>query len=87
MLIITYKERIKAMKKVLTIDGMHCNHCKMSVEKALAGVSSVADVKVNLEKKEAVVSGDALDEAALTKAVTDAGFAVTAVKDKKGIFG
>ena len=75
------------MKKVLSIDGMHCNHCKMSAEKALMNVSGVSDVKVNIEKKEAVVSGDALDNEALTKAVSDAGFTVTAVKDKKGIFG
>ena len=75
------------MKKVLSIDGMHCNHCKMSAEKALMGVAGVTDVKINLEKKEAVVTGDALENEALTKAIADAGFTVTAVKDKKGIFG
>lgn len=31
-------------KKVLKVDGMSCNHCKMSIEKALKGIGAAATV-------------------------------------------
>ncbi len=63
-------------EKVLKIEGMTCMHCKMAVEKALKGVSGVTAVQVDLAGKKAAVSGSA-DEAAMAKAVEDAGFKVT----------
>lgn len=76
------------MKKIMTINGMQCEHCKMSVEKALIGVAGVNDVKVDLKKKNAVVTlGEAVEDNALKDAVTAAGFEVVEVKEKKGIFG
>lgn len=38
-----------------TISGMTCKGCRTKVERALAGVESVSNVEVNLEKKEAVI--------------------------------
>ncbi|NLB17961.1 MAG: heavy-metal-associated domain-containing protein [Syntrophomonadaceae bacterium] len=61
---------------VLKIEGMTCNHCKMAVEKALKGVPGVDDVKVDLAKKEAVVTGSP-EWAAMVKAVNEAGYKVT----------
>ena len=68
------------MNKTMKIEGMMCAHCKMRVEKALAAVPGVSGAKVDLEKKQAVVTltGEVSD-AALTKAVTDAGYDVAAV--------
>lgn len=43
------------MDKILKIEGMMCNHCVMHVEKALAATPGIAEVKVNLENKEARV--------------------------------
>ncbi|MBI5591258.1 MAG: heavy-metal-associated domain-containing protein [Deltaproteobacteria bacterium] len=60
---------------ILKIEGMSCNHCKMSVEKALKGVPGVTDVQVDLAEKQAVVTGSA-DLAVMSKAVADAGFKV-----------
>ena len=60
---------------VLKIEGMSCGHCKMSVEKALKAVAGVVSASVDLEKKEAVVTGTA-DRDALVKAVEDTGFDV-----------
>lgn len=60
---------------VLTIEGMTCMHCKMSVEKALKGVPGVISAQVDLTKKQAVVAGSA-DQAVMSKAVADAGFKV-----------
>lgn len=40
-------------KQVLKVNGMSCNHCKMSIEKALKGIG--VDVAVNLEEKTVTV--------------------------------
>jgi copper chaperone len=60
---------------VLKIEGMTCNHCKMAVEKALKAVSGVTSAIVDLEAKQATVTGSAKREA-LVKAVEDADYTV-----------
>ncbi|TGE31143.1 cation transporter [Desulfosporosinus sp. Sb-LF] len=60
---------------ILKIEGMTCNHCKMRAEKALQGVTGVESAKVDLEAKEAVVTGE-VDHANLVKAVEEAGYSV-----------
>ncbi len=50
-------------------------HCKMSVEKALKGVSGVSAVQVDLAGKKAIIEGTAEDKT-MVKAVEDAGFKV-----------
>ncbi|ABM27954.1 Heavy metal transport/detoxification protein [Nitratidesulfovibrio vulgaris RCH1] len=37
----------------LNVQGMSCNHCKMSVTKALSDIPGVKDVDVSLEKAQA----------------------------------
>ncbi|MFO0745669.1 MAG: metal-transporting ATPase [Myxococcota bacterium] len=61
----------------LAIEGMTCGHCVAHVDKALRAVPGVSDVKVELTAKRATVTGDASD-AALAKAVHDAGYDVVA---------
>lgn len=39
--------------KTIKINGMRCGHCVGAVTKALAGISGVSNVNVNLEKGEA----------------------------------
>jgi copper chaperone len=60
---------------VIKIEGMSCNHCKMAVEKALKAVTGVESAEVDLEKKQAVVTGSA-QVADLHAAIEDAGFTV-----------
>ena len=74
-------------KKILTVEGMHCNHCASGVVKAVCSVEGVKDAKVNLDKKTctAKLSAEVSDDA-LKSAVKDAGFEVTAIETKKGIF-
>ncbi|MBZ4654064.1 MAG: copper ion binding protein [Peptococcaceae bacterium] len=43
-------------KKVLKVNGMSCNHCKMSIEKALKGIG--VDAAVNLGEKTVTVEYD-----------------------------
>ncbi len=76
------------MKKVITVNGMSCQHCQASVEKALSAVQGVASAKVNLAKKTATVTlASEVADSALMKAVSDAGYEPVSVTEKKGLFG
>ena len=55
------------------VDGMSCNHCKASVEKAIAAVEGVEYVEVSLTRGIAHVQGNH-DPEAVIKAVSDIGF-------------
>jgi Cu2+-exporting ATPase len=63
------------MKKIIKIDGMMCDHCRMHVEKALKAVDGVTAADVSLEKKQAEVTlaKDVADKT-LSDAVTEAGY-------------
>ena len=68
------------MKKVLTVNGMMCAHCKANVEKALNSLEGVASAEVNLEEKTATVElTSELSNETLSQAVTDAGYEVVSV--------
>ncbi len=75
------------MKKILTVNGMKCEHCKASVEKALSEIKGVSSAKVDLKKKTATVSlNEDVADAVLSEAVTNTGFEVEKIEVKKGIF-
>lgn len=61
----------------LKVEGMMCNHCKASVEKACKAIPGVTDAVADLKAKTVTVSGEA-DRAVLAQAITDAGFEVVA---------
>lgn len=67
-------------KKILVIEGMTCEHCKNRVEKSINEIEGAA-AKVNLGKKEAVVSLDRemMDEQ-LREAVEKAGYKVIEIR-------
>ena len=61
------------------VDGMTCQNCVRHVTEAIAGVSGVSSVSVDLDSATATVDADGnLDLAAVTAAVEDAGYAVRA---------
>ena len=68
------------MQKVITVEGMMCNHCTGRVQKALEGVEGVASVAMSLENKTATVelSGEVADDA-LKAVIVDAGYEVTQI--------
>ena len=74
------KERTNTMTKVISIEGMMCNHCTGTVQKALEAVEGVKAVTMSLEQKNATVelASDVADEV-LTKAVVDAGYEVKGI--------
>lgn len=45
------KSQMNEFIKTIRIEGMQCNHCKMSVEKALNELDGVIKVEVSLEDK------------------------------------
>lgn len=61
--------------KVIKINGMSCNHCKASAERAIKGVAGVEDVQVDLAAAQATIKGDFSVEDVI-KAVEDIGFEV-----------
>ena len=77
------KERTNTMTKVISIEGMMCNHCTGTVQKALEAVEGVKAVTMSLEQKNATVelASDVSDEV-LTRAVTDAGYEVKGITTK-----
>lgn len=60
----------------LHVEGMSCSHCSARVKNALEELKSVKQAEVDLEKKEAVITGKNLDAAELKKAVEEAGYQV-----------
>ena len=75
------------LKKIISVEGMHCMHCAGSVEKAVASLEGVKSAKVNLDKKicSAKLSGDVNDEVIIS-AVKEAGFEVIGIETKKSLF-
>jgi Cu+-exporting ATPase len=66
-------EREKPLSTTLKVTGMTCQHCVMSVTKALQAVPGVESAEVSLENGAAVVSGSASRES-LVQAVKTAGY-------------
>ena len=59
------------------VNGMSCSHCKACVEKAVRGLDDVLFAEADVSRKELLVKWhdeDDVDEAALKKAVEEAGF-------------
>lgn len=68
--------------KTIVINGMVCNHCKMTVEKVLGAVEGVEKVEVNLEEKIAKVSlTKDVENDVLKSVVEDAGFEIVEIKE------
>lgn len=62
------------MSTEFTVTGMTCGHCEMSVREEVEQISGVNAVEVSAATGRLVVSGDAIDEAAVLAAVEEAGY-------------
>ena len=62
--------------KTYHINGMTCNHCRQSAERAILNVKGVNSVSVSLEKGEAYVEGTASEDE-ICKAIDGIGFTCT----------
>lgn len=78
---VKYEEERKMEKKIyeknVYIEGMSCNHCKMSVEKALKSIDGVENVAVKLDdKKASITSTKSINNDKIKKVIEDIGFEV-----------
>jgi copper chaperone len=65
-------------KESISVEGMTCGHCKMTVENKTASLDGVVSSKVNLKKKNVTLK---FDESKVTRdtiaaAITEAGYQV-----------
>ncbi len=67
----TNENKMKTM--FYQVKGMSCNHCKASVEKALATIEGIESVIVDLSTGQVAITGNAKPET-IAQAVTNAGF-------------
>lgn len=69
------------MKKIIEIEGMHCEHCVERVTNALLEINEIKKAKVNLKKKNAVLVMDInVSDEVIQNKVSSVGFKVTAIK-------
>lgn len=75
------------MEKVVKIKGMTCEHCQKRVQTALDQLPNLK-AEVSHKKGQALiqVEGEWTEEA-VKNAVTEAGYEVVSISDKKGLFG
>lgn len=62
------------------VNGMVCDFCAQALKKTFAKKANIPDVDISLEKKLVtlhVPAGQTIDDATITKLITDAGYAVT----------
>lgn len=70
-------QKMSEKTKKIIIEGMHCNHCKMTVEKALGSLGGVTNVDVNLEQKEATITiNSEVEEGKIKEVIEEEGFEV-----------
>jgi Cu+-exporting ATPase len=70
------------MEKVIVINGMHCDRCRASVEKALSAIKGV-EARVDLKRKTATVkSKTIIDDQILKDTVTEAGYEVVSISTR-----
>lgn len=67
----------------MNVNGLVCAFCAQGIEKKLRKLPATADVVVSLEQRLVAVSlkpGQDIQDADLRKALTDAGYTVTAIQ-------
>ena len=69
------KEEKNMNKKTVIIEGMQCNHCKVTVEKVLGAIEGIEKVEVNLSNKTVVIEmSKEIDNNTIKKVIEEAGF-------------
>ncbi|QUB95137.1 heavy-metal-associated domain-containing protein [Leptotrichia sp. oral taxon 218] len=62
------------IKKLIEIEGMHCEHCKKKVEDTLYSIPEVEEATVNLDKKNAKITlNEEVDDILIANLINNAG--------------
>ena len=71
------------MKKIVSIEGMCCEHCAKRVEDKLSAAKNVVSVDVKLKKKIAVIRcREEVSDDEIKALISDAGYTVKAIEVK-----
>lgn len=72
----------KKKRKVIGIEGMHCDKCASNIERTLEDLSDIENAKVDLKKKIATVFYDEnVDDLLIQKTIEELGYTVTGIKE------
>ena len=75
------------LKKIITIEGMHCSHCASTVERVIGEIEGVTGAKVNLDKKTCTTKISCeIDDSIFVEAIKNSGFEVVSIQTKKSLF-
>lgn len=69
-----YAEDTMSALKIYAVEGMSCEHCRLSVTEEILEVPGVATVDVDLPTGRVTVRGNHLDDEAIAVAVDEAGY-------------
>ena len=72
------KGRLIVGTKTVKIKGMHCDHCRQSVEKALNSIEGLK-ASVDIGTGEARIIAEAVDENEIKSAIEELGFTVESI--------
>ena len=69
-------------RKIISIEGMTCEHCSQKIKDTLENLIDVSKAKVNLNKKSVIVTYEnTLDEILLQDTIEKLGYTVTGIKE------
>lgn len=74
------------MKRVIEVEDLCCKKCAERAEKKLLLLDGVTGAKANFKRGKIFVE-TTLPDNALAECLTDAGFVVREIHERKGIFG
>jgi len=63
-------------ERTYRVPGMSCGHCRSAITNQVEKLAGVSSVQVDLDSKQVVVAGPALDDAAIRGAIDEAGYDV-----------
>jgi len=64
------------MKKIINIEGMHCDNCKKRIETVLSNIKGVDKVKASLEDSNVIIEYKNVDWNLIEKTIEDLGFKI-----------
>ena len=72
----------KKKRKIISIEGMTCEHCAKKAESALENLVDVSKARVDLKKKQVIATYEnTLDEILLQNTIEKLGYVVTGIKE------
>lgn len=73
----------RKIKTIVSIEGMHCEHCSKKVHDALINLGNIKKVKVDLQKKTAtIMSAFGLDKKQIKDAIENLDYKVLNIEEK-----